>query len=109
MLAWLGVTTLMALKKQPNLRAYWSSDPMFRDPFIANTMSRNRYDSDCEHTHTHTHTHTHARTHTHAHTRTHTHARYHTPTGFWRSDGTCTSSTTPSHPRPPTSFGRCVR
>ncbi len=42
LLAFIGVTMLMALKKQPELRAYWSDDPMFNDPFISRTMSRNR-------------------------------------------------------------------
>lgn len=33
----------MAMKKQASYKDYWSSDPCFRDEFIANAMSRERF------------------------------------------------------------------
>lgn len=40
----LGILLHMGMKREPELRDHWSTDPLFHDNFISENMSRNRFE-----------------------------------------------------------------
>lgn len=42
--AFIGITIAMSIHRLPSYRHYWSTNPLLSVPFIANVMTRKRYD-----------------------------------------------------------------